>query len=95
MGYLINGIAYVINILLEVYIWIIIIRAILSWTRPNPLNPFVRTIYRLVDPVTYKMSRMFPTRIGMLDLAPFILILAALFVQKFFVDALYKLGASM
>jgi YggT family protein len=94
-GNVISGIAYILNILLEIYMWVIIIRAILSWIRPNPLNPFVRIIYGLVDPITYRMSRMFPTRIGMVDLAPFILILIAIFLQKFLVSTLLDLGAGM
>jgi YggT family protein len=94
-GNFISGIAYVLNMLLEAYMWIIIIRAVLSWIRPNPLNPLVRIIYGLVDPVTYKMSRMFPTRIGMFDLAPFILILIVIFLQRFLVSSLFDLGTRM
>jgi YggT family protein len=94
-GNLIGGIAYVLNMLLEAYMWVIIIRAVLSWIRPNPMNPMVRIIYALVDPVTYRMSRLFPTRIGMLDLAPFILILIVIFIQRFLVSSLYDLGMRM
>ncbi|MBA4418397.1 MAG: hypothetical protein C0392_10885 [Syntrophus sp. (in: bacteria)] len=94
-GNLIGGIAYVLDKLLEAYIWVIIIRAVLSWIRPNPMNPLVRIIYALVDPVTYKMSRMFPTRIGMLDLAPFILILIVIFLQRFLVSSLADLAIRM
>ncbi len=94
-GNFISGIAYVLNMLLEAYMWVIIIRAVLSWIRPNPFNPLVRIIYGLVDPVTYRMSRMFPTRIGMFDLAPFILILIVVFLQKFLVSSLFELGLRM
>jgi YggT family protein len=94
-GNFISGIAYILNMLLEAYMWVIIIRAVLSWIRPNPFNPLVRIIYGLVDPVTYRMSRMFPTRIGMFDLAPFILILIVIFLQRFLVSSLFDLGLRM
>ena len=94
-GNLFHSIAYVLNALLSIYFWIIIIRAILSWVRPDPYNPIVRTICRLVDPLTYKIARIVPTRIGMVDIAPFILLIIVMFLQKFLVGILYDLGAKV
>lgn len=89
------SIARILDTLLEIYLWIIIARAVMSWFRPNPYQPVVRIICRLVDPVTYRISRIFPTRIGMFDIAPFILILLIIFIQSFLVRALYNIGAGM
>lgn len=91
-GNLLNGIAYVVNMVLELYLWIVIIRTILSWIRPNPFNPLVRIIYGLVDPVTYRLSRILPTRIGMFDIAPFVVILIIIFLQKFLIGSLFDLA---
>lgn len=95
LGNLITTIAYILNIVLDLYFWVIFIRAILSWFRPNPYNPIVRTIYRLVDPVTYKISSVIPTRIGMVDISPFILMLIIIFLQKFVVKTLFDIGMRM
>lgn len=94
-GNFVTGIAYVVDMLLNIYFWIILIRTVLSWLQPNPYNPLVRIIYNLVDPVTYKISRMIPTRVGMIDLAPFILMILIVFVQRFFVRSLFDLGTRM
>jgi YggT family protein len=94
-GNLLTSIAYVLNILLEIYLWVIIIRAILSWIRPNPYNPLVRIIYGLVDPITYRISRLFPTRIGMIDISPFILLIFIIFLQKFLIRTLFDIGMRM
>ena len=94
-GNLFSSIASILNLLLDLYFWVIFARAILSWIRPDPYNPIVRTIYRLVDPLTYKISRIIPTRIGMVDVAPFILMLLIIFVQKFLVATLFDIGARM
>ncbi len=94
-GNLFSGIAYILNLLLDIYFWVILARAVLSWIRPDPHNPIVRTIYRLVDPVTYRISKIIPTRIGMVDVAPFILMLAIIFVQKFVVATLFDMGVRM
>jgi YggT family protein len=94
-GNLFSGIAYVLDMLLNLYFWVIFARAVLSWIRPDPSNPIVRIICRLVDPVTYKISRIIPTRIGMIDIAPFVLMLAIIFAQKFLVATLFDFGARM
>jgi YggT family protein len=94
-GNLFSSIASILNLLLDLYFWVIFARAILSWIRPDPHNPIVRTVYRLVDPLTYKISRIIPTRIGMVDVAPFILMLLIVFAQKFLVATLFDIGARM
>jgi len=95
LGNLFSSIAYILDLLLNLYFWVIFARAVLSWIRPDPYNPIVRTICRLVDPVTYKISRIIPTRIGMVDVAPFILMLFIFFVQKFLVATLIDIGVRM
>jgi YggT family protein len=95
VGNFVTGIAYVVDMVLNIYFWIILIRAVLSWIQPNPYNPLVRTIYKLVDPVTHKISRMIPTRLGMIDFAPFILMLLIVFLQRFLVRSLFEFGARM
>jgi len=89
------GIAHILDMLLEAYLWIIIARSVLSWFRPNPYNPVVRAICRLVDPVTYRISRIVPTRIGMFDIAPLILIVVVFFIQRFLIKILYDRGAGI
>lgn len=73
----------IINGALTIYFWVIFARALFSWIRPNPFNPVVRIVYRLVDPVTRLISRIVPTRFGMVDVAPFFLMLIIIFLQEF------------
>ena len=81
--------------LLTIYFWVIFVRALLSWIRPDPYNPLVRTICKLVDPVTYRISKIIPTRVGMIDLAPFILMLIVMFLQEFLVKTIFDMGMRM
>ncbi|HOJ43252.1 MAG TPA: YggT family protein [Syntrophorhabdaceae bacterium] len=94
-GNLLSALASILNIILDLYFWVIFIRAVMSWFNPNPYNPFVRTIYRLVDPITYKISRIIPTRFGMVDLSPFILMLIIIFLQRFLVKTLFDMALRM
>jgi YggT family protein len=94
-GNFLIGIGQVIDMALSIYMWVVIIRALLSWVRPDPHNPIVRILNGLVDPVTYRIARIIPTRFGMLDVAPLILILAIYFLKFFLVQALIDAGARL
>jgi YggT family protein len=47
LSLLIRFIDFVVNI----YTFLIIVRAIISWVNPDPYNPIVRTLDRLTEPV--------------------------------------------
>lgn len=85
-------VAVILDKLLSVYMLVVIVRALLSWVRPDPYNPVVRFINGLVDPVTYRISRVLPTRIGMIDISPIILIALIWFAQAFLVRVVIDVG---
>jgi YggT family protein len=91
-GNFLLSVATVLDSLLWLYLVIVIVRALLSWVRPDPYNPIVRFINGLVDPVTYRLSRIIPTRIGMVDISPIILILLIELIRKFLVSTLRDLA---
>jgi YggT family protein len=71
---IIAGLGSIVHSLLTVYIWVVIIGALLSWVRPDPYNPIVQIIYRLTEPAYKLIRRMMPTVFNGIDLAPIILI---------------------
>jgi YggT family protein len=72
LGWLVNAI----HLALGAYVWIIIIRALLSWVSPDPFNPIVRFLYRATEPVLRPIRRRLPTYAIGLDLSPLVVILA-------------------
>ncbi len=90
----INAIAYILDFSLNIYMYIIIGAAILSWVNPDPYNPIVRFLHRATDPVLYRVRRMMPD-MGGLDLSPLIVLLAIFFTQKFVVSTLFELANRM
>ena len=42
LGHLIGALAYILDMALTVYMWLIIARALLTWVNPDPYNPIVR-----------------------------------------------------
>ena len=87
-GVLLIKLISLVSWLLGIYIWVVIIRAVLSWVHPDPYNPVVRFITNLVDPVTYRLSRIIPTRVGMVDLSPLILIVIIQLIQSYVLPVL-------
>ena len=87
-GDFLSAVAAILDWLLSAYMLIVIARAVLSWVSPDPRNPIVRFISGLVDPISYRISRIIPTRIGMMDISPLILLAAIFFVRVFLVSVL-------
>jgi YggT family protein len=73
----------VVHLAIQVYVWIIIIRALISWVNPDPFNPIVRFLYRATEPVLRPVRRSLPTyQIG-LDLSPLLVIIVLEIVDRF------------
>jgi YggT family protein len=87
-------IARLLEVLLEVYFWIIIVRALLSWVNPDRYNPIVRFLYQVTEPVLRPIRRRLSMQMG-LDLSPLIVILVIKVLQWFLVDSLHDLAVSL
>lgn len=88
---LIDASATVIYYLLNIYMWIIIIRALISWVNPDPYNPIVRFLYQVTEPILYPIRRRLPF-MGGIDLSPIIVLLVIIFLQVFLVKTLNELA---
>ena len=87
-----EGIARVLQIGLTLYMYIIIVHAILSWVNPDPYNQIVRVINQITEPVLYRIRRHIPTNFGGIDVAPLIALLIIIFLQKFLVQTMFQLA---
>lgn len=62
------------------YMLVIVVRAIMSWFRPNPRNPIVRFVYAVTDPVLYPVRDFIYYRLrlnlGGIDISPLVVIAA-------------------
>jgi len=69
--------------LINLYIWVIIITALLSFVNPDPFNPIVQFLYRITNPAYAFVRRMIRTNFNGLDLAPLIIIVGLQIVTIF------------
>lgn len=96
LGNLLTSLAVVLHLLLQTYMWVVIVRALLSWVNPDPWNPIVQTLNRLTDPllepIRRKMFRMMSYRGIGIDVSPLILIAGIYFLDFFVVETLNDIG---
>ncbi|MRJ02484.1 MAG: YggT family protein [Epsilonproteobacteria bacterium] len=95
LSLLLQAIAQILHMVISIYIWIVIIAALITWVRPDPYNPIVQTLYRLTEPVYALVRRYIPTLIGGIDFAPLIVIIALQFIDLFVVRLLMKIAARL
>ncbi len=72
--------------------WIIIVRALLSWVNPDPYNPIVQFLNSITEPVLYRVRQLIPMSGMGIDFSPIIVILAIVFLQSFVVQSLGALA---
>jgi YggT family protein len=89
------ALAKLIEILLGVYMWVVIGRAILSWVNPDPYNSIVRFLHDVTEPILSRIRRMIPVFGGGMDFSPMILILAIYFLMSFLVPTLKHMAAAV
>ena len=92
---LILALANILHIVLNLYMWVVIARALLSWVNPDPYNPIVRFLYNVTEPVLYAIRKRVPIFFGGLDLSPMIVILGIYFLDGFLVPTLAGMAVRM
>ena len=86
----------VILIALDLYIWLLIASAVLSWLIAfnvvNTRNQFVSMLwdflYRITEPALAPIRAIMPN-LGGIDISPVILILIIIFIQKVIINYIY------
>ena len=94
MAKVVIALAKTLDLVLRIYIWIIIIGAIISWVNPDPYHPVVKTINRLTEPVLKPIRRIIPP-LGGLDFSPVVAIFLVYLIQILVIPLLYRLAFSL
>ena len=88
---------YVIDLILQLYIWLLIAAAVLSWLIAfnviNTRNQFVAMVgdflYRITEPVLRPIRKLLPN-MGGIDISPVIVILIIIFIQNVIIPNLQR-----
>lgn len=90
-----KSIFFLVDSVINIYIWLIIINVILSWLVAfnilNTQNRFVFAVlnatHQLTDPALNKIRRFIPN-LGSIDISPVVLILLLIFIRNLFFELL-------
>jgi len=87
--------AKILDIVLTLYMWLIIARALISWVNADPYNQIVVFLYKATEPVLRLVRRIIPFRNIGIDLSPMIVILVILFLQYFLVETIIQFARTL
>jgi YggT family protein len=89
------ALARIIDIVLTLYMWLIIARALISWVNADPYNQIVIFLYKATEPVLRLVRRIIPFRNIGIDLSPMIVILIIIFLQYFLVETIIQFARTL
>lgn len=94
-GYFLMAVAKVLDLALNLYMWVVVARAVLSWVNPDPYNAIVRFIHNVTEPVLSQIRSRIPSSFGGIDFSPIIVFMGVIFLQTFVVSTLKRIAFNM
>ncbi len=92
---ILQAVAGVVDLLLNVYMYLIIGRAIISWVNPDPYNPIVNFLYTATEPVMRIARKIIPPIGGTLDISPIIVLVLIYFIRILVNEFLFNLANNL
>jgi YggT family protein len=87
------AISALVGLVLNIFLFAVLIRVILSWVNPDPYNPAVDLLNRLTEPLLAPAQRLVPPISG-IDLSPMAVMIAIVLLEMLIVPPLSVLTAS-
>ncbi len=92
IGNIIIGLGHVLQMVLQLYMFVIVCNALISWINPGPINQFVLVLRALSEPAQRPFRRLVsPYRYG-IDFSPILVIVTLAFLQYAVARNLIVLG---
>ncbi|MGW8312903.1 MAG: YggT family protein [Desulfuromonadales bacterium] len=83
----------VISLVFQIYIFIVIARALVSWVNPDPYNPIVRFLYNATEPVLARLRRILPLQFSGIDLTPIALLILLSVLEQVLLRIIVQLNS--
>lgn len=80
-----------INLVFQVYTFIVLGRVIISWVNADPYNPIVRFLYNATEPVLQRIRRILPLQFGGFDFTPIALLFGLALLQNLLLQLIAQL----
>lgn len=84
------GLINLLVLLLYLYTWVIILRAVVSWTSPDPGNPLIQLLVKVTEPVLKPLRTLVPpAKLAGIDLSPILAIVVIQIVRYLLLSTLF------
>ncbi|MCB1713826.1 MAG: YggT family protein [Candidatus Competibacteraceae bacterium] len=93
-GLIVIALADLLNLLVNVWFWSILIRAVMSWFNPDYRQPVVTLIFQLTEPILRPAQRLIPPFSG-LDLSPILVLLLLQLTKMLLIAPLWDTGRQL
>lgn len=87
---LLSAILQILDMLINAYIWMIIIGTLALLIQPSLSHPIIDFFNRLTIPLYRKIRKVIPTTYGNIDFAPFIVIILLKFIDLFLIRIAFE-----
>ncbi len=88
LGNFLAALSQVLDTILNMCMWLIFIRVLISWVNPDPGNVVVVFLYRVTEPMLAPFRRLTANWTTGIDLSPFLAVLFLMFLRYFLVKTL-------
>lgn len=97
LGNAIIGVGHAFDFALQLYTWVLIARAIVSWVNADPRNAIVRFLLMATEPVVERVRRLLPMKLRFfpLDIAFLVTFGIIIFLRFALAQTLIDLGGRM
>ena len=86
-----ESIATLVGLLLNILIFLLVVRVILSWFQINPYHELAQIIYKITDPLLFPFRKL-PLKYGGLDFTPIISFICLYVLNDFLVRLLKEMA---
>ena len=88
---LVIGVGQALHYIINIYLFIVVARAVISWVNPDPYNPIVRFLYIATEPVLRYVRGILPIFSG-IDFSPIIVMIALFFIDQVLAQSIIDYG---
>jgi YggT family protein len=93
LGALVWAVPALLELMIDILLFTVLARVVLSWLNPDPYNPAVALLRRLTDPILEPAQRLIPP-VGGIDLSPMAVMIGLVLLQMLLVPPLKALTGS-
>ena len=94
VGLLLESLATLISLIINILIFLLVVRVVLSWFQISPYHELVQVIYKITDPLLLPF-RWLPLRYGGLDFTPIVSFIILYVMRDFVVRLLNKIATDI